>query len=491
LEPTDEQTAAADAFSAGDHLVLQAGAGTGKTTTLTMLAAATPRRGRYLAFNKSIAQAAAAVFPRTVACKTAHSLAFAAVGHRYGDRLNAPRVPSWKQGQHLDLIQPVTVGGRTIPQPILASVMLRTVTTFCHSADATLQTHHVPHLRGLETPERHSHLAEAVLPYAQKAWADLQHPDAGVVRFTHDHYLKIWALSEPVIDADYLLLDEAQDTNPVLEEVFTRQRDHAQLVMVGDSAQAIYGWRGAKDVMTDFKGTALTLSRSFRFGPALAEEANRWLALVDAPIRLTGTDAIPTRIGPLEHPEAILCRTNVGTMIEIMNLLPTSRRVALAGGAEPLRALARAAHDLQHGRRTTHPELLLFERWGDLKEYAEHDPAGGDLAPLVEVVEQHGTQAILAAVDQLVPEQYADVTVSTAHKAKGREWATVRISADFIPEDTGEMDEDGRPTTASIDPDEARLAYVAVTRARHHLDIGGLAWAASGTRLGTAEEPVA
>jgi ATP-dependent exoDNAse (exonuclease V) beta subunit len=161
-------------------------------------------------------------------------------------------------------------------------------------------------------------------------------------------------------------------------------------------------------------------------------------------------------------------------MIEIMNLLPTGRRVALAGGAEPLRALARAADDLQHGRRTTHPELLLFERWGDLKDYAEHDPAGGDLAPLVEVVEQHGTRAILTAVDKLVPEQYADVTVSTAHKAKGREWPTVRISADFAPEDTGETDEDGHPVAAPIDPDEARLAYVAVTRARLHLDLGGL-----------------
>jgi hypothetical protein len=94
------------------------------------------------------------------------------------------------------------------------------------------------------------------VPYAAKAWADLQRPDEGVVRFDHDHYLKIWALSDPKIPADFLLLDEAQDTNPVVEQVFTAQRAHAQLVMVGDSAQAIYGWRGARDVMTGFDGTA-------------------------------------------------------------------------------------------------------------------------------------------------------------------------------------------------------------------------------------------
>jgi hypothetical protein len=31
--------------------------------------------------------------------------------------------------------------------------------------------------------------------------------------------------------------------------------------------------------MTGFDGTQLTLSQSFRFGPLLAEEANRWLHL--------------------------------------------------------------------------------------------------------------------------------------------------------------------------------------------------------------------
>ncbi|MGW7291734.1 3'-5' exonuclease [Streptomyces xiamenensis] len=74
---------------------------------------------------------------------------------------------------------------------------------------------------------------------------------------------------------------------------------------------------------------------------------------------------------------------------------------------------------------------------------------------------------------------YADITISTAHKAKGREWNTVRISSDFAPEDTCETDVSGQPTAAPIDADEARLAYVAVTRARHHLDHRGLSAAAS------------
>jgi hypothetical protein len=31
------------------------------------------------------------------------------------------------------------------------------------------------------------------VPFARKAWRDLQHFDDGAVCFDHDHYLKIWA----------------------------------------------------------------------------------------------------------------------------------------------------------------------------------------------------------------------------------------------------------------------------------------------------------
>ncbi|WP_406395957.1 UvrD-helicase domain-containing protein [Streptomyces sp. NBC_00887] len=474
---TDEQTTAADRFHAGDHLTLQAGAGTGKTSTLALLAHRTKRTGRYLAYNKAIAQDAAARFPATVTCKTAHALAYAAIGHRYRTRLNGPRQPSWKTGQDLGITKTIRIGDRDLSPRALSYATLRTITRFCHSADPALADHHVPRLRSLENADDHSQLTQIVMPFARKAWADLQHPMSGAVRFDHDHYLKIWALTCPRIPTDFLLLDEAQDTNPVVEQIFNAQRDHAQLVMVGDSAQAIYQWRGARDIMTTFRGTALTLSKSFRFGPRLATEANRWLAIADAPLRLAGTETIPTTLGPVEQPDAILCRTNVGAMHEVMHLLEAELRVALTGGGESLRALARAADDLRAGRRTSHPELLLFPTWGDLQDYAGNDPAGGDLQPLVDLVDTHGTDAILNAVHRLDSEDTADVTVSTAHKAKGRQWGSIRIAADFTPpRDSDEKDDKGRPIPGPIDEAEARLAYVAVTRARHQLDIGGLTW---------------
>ncbi|MFF8925700.1 UvrD-helicase domain-containing protein [Streptomyces longwoodensis] len=475
--PTDEQDHAVEAFRDGRHLVLQAGAGTGKTSTLGLLAESTKRRGRYLAFNKDIAHDASTRFPRSVVCKTAHATAYAAFGHRYARRLNSPRQPAWKIGQALGITTSVRIGNYEISHRALSHSVLRTVTRFCQSADRNLASHHVPTLRGLGTQNEHAQLAEAVMPFAQKAWTDLQNPEQGVVRFDHDHYLKMWALTDPKIDADFLFLDEAQDTNPVLEQVFTAQRAHAQLVMVGDSAQAIYGWRGARDVMTGFDATHLTLTRSFRFGPLLAEQANRWLAFTDAPIRLTGTDTISTAVGLVTSPDAVLCRTNIGAMKEVMRLLSSGHRVALTRGGQTLVALALAAQDLKDGRRTSHPELVLFGSWGEVQEYAEYDPAGRDLQPFVELVDSYGPEAIIAAVDALTDERQADVTVSTAHKAKGREWPKVKIADDFPPpSETDHLDTLGRPILEPVNQTDARLAYVAVTRARRHLDLGGLEW---------------
>ncbi|AEN07983.1 MULTISPECIES: UvrD-helicase domain-containing protein [unclassified Streptomyces] len=479
MNPTDEQTAAADAFHAGQHLALQAGAGTGKTTTLALLARTTTRRGRYLAYNRAIAQDACTRFPDTVQCKTAHALAYAAVGHRYTHRLNAPRRPAWQTGQMLGINKAVRIGDREVTQRALSNATLRTVARFCHTADEAITPHHVPRLRGLDDTDLHTQLAAHIVPFAHKAWADLQHPDDGAVRFDHDHYLKIWALTRPRIQADFLLLDEAQDTNPVVEQIFLAQRDHAQLVMVGDSAQAIYHWRGAKDIMTGFDGTQLALSQSFRFGPDLAAEANRWLHLADAPIRLTGTPAVPTELGLVTQPDAVLCRTNVGAMAQVMTHMAAGHRVALAGGGDSLHALALAARDLKEGRRTHHPELLLFPCWGDLQDYAAHDPAGRDLQPLVNLVDTHGADAILAALTHLAPEPHAHVTVSTAHKAKGREWPSVLIAEDFarsLDDTTGQTGNTPALVPAPVDDAEARLAYVAVTRTRRRLDLGGLSW---------------
>jgi superfamily I DNA/RNA helicase len=65
--PTPEQAAIIDAAATGEDLVVEAGAGTGKTSTLRLVAARlTGQRGVYIAYNKAIQVDAARSFPTSV-----------------------------------------------------------------------------------------------------------------------------------------------------------------------------------------------------------------------------------------------------------------------------------------------------------------------------------------------------------------------------------------------------------------------------------------
>jgi len=468
MVPTAEQRVARDVFAAGRDLALVAGAGTGKTTALILMGAATRQRGLYVAFNRAIADDARVRFGSNVECRTAHSLAFHAVGRMYRERLNAQaRIPAKQTARMLGITRDLLIGNHNVKINHQARLVMEMIRQFCYSAERQVLARHLEPVNGLDTPGQ-EYLARTLLPYAVRAWEDICSP-SGRLRFEHDHYMKMWALTNPVLDVNFILLDEAQDTNPVLEEIFLNQR--TQRVCVGDPAQRIYGWRNARDVMTGFPAESLHLTQVFRFGPRIAGVANRWLRHAGSTMRLTGCGPSDSRICEISDPDAVLCRGNADAIQEVLAFLEKGVPVALTGGGDAMLRIAKAAQELKNGRRTSHPELFLFTSWGEVQDYVEHDKAGQDLKAIVNLVDKYGSDQIIRAVERLSAEEHAKVTVSTVHKAKGREWASVRIGGGFA---APSVDDEGMQR--EFQPAEARLIYVAVTRARHRLDVEGIAW---------------
>ncbi len=467
LTATQEQRAAREVFASGSDLALVAGAGTGKTSTLMMMAEATSKRGLYMAYNKTTADDAKLRFSANVTCRTAHSLAYTALGRKYRHRMDAPRLPAQETARLLGITGNLRVGTRTITTFHQARLAMGMVRGFCYDNTTEVMAGHMEPVNGLD-PAAAGQLALMLLPYAQKAWEDICTLN-GKLRFVPDHYMKMWALTRPELPYEFIMLDEAQDTNPALEEIFLAQP--VQRVCVGDPAQQIYAWRSARDVMTTFPAPHLNLTQSFRFGPRIAEVANRWLSFAGSPMRLAGAGPSGSRIGKAARTDAVLCRSNAGVMTEVLAFLRAGIPVAIPGGGDQLRAIAEAALQLKAGQRTKHPELFLFKSWGEVQDYAENDSAGQDLRAIVQLVDTHGAETIISAVARLSVEHKAQVIASTAHKAKGREWPSVRIGPGFEPP----ADYHGDPGPLSAE--DARLIYVAVTRARELLDTTGLAWA--------------
>lgn len=469
IRPNDEQRAIIDAVADGKNTIVIAGAGTGKTSTMELVARALPKtRILYLAFNRAAKDDAEKRMPQNVTCKTSHGLAYGPVGRTYASRLNQGRIPSWKLAQIMSYHTVNLSASERMPAAKIASMVRRTVDRFCHSADVEIEPYHTPWLSAL-SEEENTALRQLVRPLAREAWDDVLQNN-GKFPFTFDSYLKIYQLGEPKLAYDLICLDEAQDTNPCMADIVLKQ--NMQKVLVGDPHQAIYEWRGAIDAMQKFEhDERLMLTGSYRFGPAVADEANVWLEALGSDLQLRGYKKLESVVQDeaVENPDAILCRGNAGAIVEAMTALEQGKKVAIVGGGGPIAQLARAAQQLMAGAATDHPDLIAFQNWSEVRTYVKEEREdAGSLAPLVRLVDTQGVEAILQMCNALVDEGRGkpDIVVSTAHKAKGREWGRVQISSDFMPP---KRDEELRP-------DEGRLAYVTVTRAKSVLGRGSLRW---------------
>ena len=476
--PTDEQATALDLFTTGQNLAIEAGAGTGKTSTLVLLAESDPiRRGQYVAFNRAIVNDAGAKLPGNVKANTAHSLAFAAVGKRYADRLKSGRMRGDQLARILDIRQPVIIRygtqSKILNPGFLAGHAMRAITIFCQTADPEPTERHIGYIDGIDLPDSDGHrtwknndeVRRVLAPALRAAWDDLQRTN-GALPFKHEHYLKMWQLSRPTLGCDFVLFDEAQDASPVMLAVINAQ-EHAQRVFVGDSNQAIYGFTGAVDAIAQIKATGAavaTLTQSFRFGPAVADVANRILVRLASDLRLRGLESIPSTVSRCDQPDAILTRTNAVAVEEVLSRQAAGEKPHLVGGGSEVATFAKGAQELQEGGKTWLPDLACFDSWSEVQAYVEHDAQGGELKLLVKLVDNYGAANIREALERMPTERAASTIVSTSHKAKGREWERVQLAGDY-PE----------PGEDPPSDEELRLLYVAATRARVHLDITAVA----------------
>ena len=473
--PTPEQQNAVDLFLTGKDLVIEAGAGTGKTSTLVHIAKANPeKRMQYVAFNSAIVRESKAKMPENVSCNTMHSLAMREEGKKYRHRLDSGRMKSMQIARHLDVddIQ-ITVDGtakKRLSAGYLASHVMRAIQSFCQSADPVPTRSHFPYIEGIDLPaadgrrryDNNNAIAKALEPALARAWKDLTDVD-GKLPYGHHCYLKSWQLGSPRIYADVILFDEAQDSSPVMADILAQQT-RSQRVYVGDTQQQLYAWLGAVNALANIDGANRAwLTKSFRFGPEVAKRANLVLEWLDAELRITGNDALNSRVEETSTPNVILCRTNAKALEVVLQNIKAGKRVAIVGGAKELVDFAKAARDLQQKGWTSHRELACFDTWGEVEAYVANDPQGGELKLLVKLVTEYGPEVIIRHLDQTCDERAADITVSTAHKSKGREWDAVKLASDFPEPEDGASPE-------TLDDGELRLLYVAVTRAQVVLD---------------------
>lgn len=353
----------------------------------------------------------------------------------------------------------------SISRRSLGFLVCETVRRFAYSPDPRIESRHVPEygrLAELPVPQRRA-LKRSVADNAKSIWDRMTDP-TDPIPLGHDGYLKMWALSNSRIAADFVLLDEAQDTNPVVLGLMEGQK--AQVVYVGDRHQQIYEWRGAINAMERVEtGQSSHLTKSFRFGPEIANAATKILSHLGESMPLTGNDEKSSHIG-CSDPTTFLARTNAQVVTTVISKQSSGLTVHIIGGARDYIRLLEGVTKLKQNIPSDLPEFFGFSTWQQVIAFAE-TTEGEHLKTFVNLVERHGEKELIRAFERTSSSEHeADIIVSTAHKAKGREWDKVALSNDFAQ---SRIDREGNRLPP--DPSEIRLFYVAATRGCIAVDI--------------------
>jgi UvrD/REP helicase N-terminal domain/UvrD-like helicase C-terminal domain len=469
---TQEQLQCIEKFQTSSQLKISAFAGAGKTTTLLGIANSAPnKKGLYLAFNKEIADEAMKKFPKNVDCRTTHSLAYQFAASRYSREKLSGGMNAVRCAELLNL-QPINLGeNRNYSARQVGQWVAETLQNFCQSDSQEFGPQHAAceRLRYIKNDSDIEELKNFLIQSAQYIWH--QAVDASTsVPLGHDGYLKLWSISQPKLEHDFIMLDEAQDTNAAV--IYALSKQSGKTVYVGDKYQQIYGFRGAFNAMERIHVDAeASLTTSFRFGEPIAEVANAIIRKFGEKRQIVGNSAVTSNVNT-SPAKAFIYRTNMGVLDGLANSINSKKRPYLAGGTNELLALIHDIELMQAGHPAiSNADFFGFKHWLDLVGYSKSEE-GGAFQTIVQVIEKYGTSQLRSMLQEVVTSaEQADLILTTAHKSKGKEWDHVEVCDDFV---TKVRADNLRMEQYKFDHpmvEEVTLLYVALTRAKISLNI--------------------
>lgn len=257
------------------------------------------------------------------------------------------------------------------------------------------------------------------------------------------HGARIWP-------KDWVLIDEAQDTNPIrraLALALLKPRT-GRMIAVGDPRQAIYGFTGADhtamDIIAEALGSkTLPLNQTYRCPRAVVEFANRWVpdivAMPSAPEgvvrRMYGIEAF---IGDTPGAgDAILCRVNAPLVSTAYALIRQGIACRIEGReiAKGLVKLARKwkiKTTAELGARLNGYEDREVQKWAAKENNNRVQAVIDQVATLGVIIERANASGdntidgVVKEIERMFADDIKDVLVlASIHKSKGREWERV------------------------------------------------------------------
>jgi superfamily I DNA/RNA helicase len=480
----------------GAAAIVEAVAGSGKTTTLVELCRVLDGAVLFTAFNKSVAtdigQKLADAGMSHVRSGTFHSLGFSTL------RMATPgrRKVDGSKLKWLNRDLDTPAGLQWFTSSLVSLAKQTGVGLLWEDTDLGTWLHLVDHFDledklsfpdGAPSTKELEQVIQDGIHWSQRLLTLSNERSAQVIDFDDMIYMPLLK-GCTLPKYDWVLVDEAQDTNPTRRLLAERSvRPGGHLVCVGDRHQAIYGFTGADADALDmieaqFKATLLPLTVTYRCPKAVVEHAQLFVPHIQpAPGASVGKlDFMPYVEFLHEDPQstsAIICR-NTKPLVQLAFTYIRRHVPCFVEGRDigkGLETLARrwsTAHtvaDLQGrlaGYLDIERERLLFR--GKAAKYASVEDKVQTLEVLMETLENHDPiTKLLGLIEKLFQDSSGHrrqmLTLSTIHKAKGKEWPTVYLVGRNIL----------MPSPYATQPwqieQERNLAYVGITRAQYRL----------------------
>lgn len=465
MKYTEQQEAIFTAIGETEkHVIVIAGAGCGKTSTIVEAANRVDGDAAFLAFNKSIATELAKKLPDNVEAKTFHAFGFAAIRNA-GIRT---KVNNYKVRNIIaDLL------GKDYFATPLAKLVGLVKGTMVDGRDVRSIRRLIDEFNIQFKSSREENQAIKTIP----AILNKCRTETKTIDFDDMIWLPL-VNNYPLPHYDLLFVDEAQDFNEMQRELICRVVNGGRCIIVGDPNQAIYGFRGAdSNSIAMFRSRLekesereivdLPLTISWRCPINVVKEANRYVSdFHHAPNASDGKVMVEASFTP-ESGDMVLCRYNAPLVSAFYELISAGKSAYILGrdmtkglinevrkitksdamGIEEFKQLFNIHVTVQIQRleadEKMNQAMSLQDKADCINIFANRSETVGDMINNIKMV--------FDGTDE------GEIMLSTVHKAKGLEAPNVFLLAtERMPHPKGGSEENN-------------ICYVAITRAQENL----------------------
>lgn len=466
------------------NCVLVAGPGTGKSTTALWALGFIPRnlRTAYVAFNKKIVEEFAERAPRWVQMSTLNSLGNSDIKRAYkGSKFNQYKIRNIVE----DLIDKLALG---YDEQKMVTSSMGAINRVVDLLKANLLDPSPENIElmcdkyGIELNGD----SDILMEYIIKAFIK----SVEMICRVYDYSDQIYATATNIVPAtrfDVLICDEAQDmTVAQIHMAVNSLTETGRFFAVGDSLQAIYGFRGAdtqsiQNIIKLTNATVLPLMLSYRLPKIHTEKVNeRFSTELESPDwadegiwrdDMTVADMIPM----WAEGDVVLCRCNAPLVPHAFALIRRGVKAVILGRDIGVNLVSLVKKVRDKTRASTLTQLIFeLERY-KIKQVAKLTAQNKttraqileDKCNTIGAITEEDCDTIgdlIDAISTVFTDNKSGVVFSSIHKAKGGEWNRVFIiKAKIMPHPKAE-------SSWQMEQEE-HIEFVAKTRAKEELYI--------------------